>query len=183
MARTRNTVIRSMHDVGLAGWFGGSLMGAVGLNGATKDIADPTDRIRIASAGWARWAPVAAAAIGTHALGGAGLLITERDRVRHQSGVKANTVVKAVLTGAAMASTAYSGVLGARLASSTDAAEGATAPDARTGDETAAMQQQQRVLQWITPALTGVLLVLGAQQGEQQKPADRVRGVVAKALR
>jgi hypothetical protein len=29
-----NTVARSLHDLGLAAWFGGSLMGAVGLNGA-----------------------------------------------------------------------------------------------------------------------------------------------------
>jgi hypothetical protein len=27
-----NTLARSLHDVGLAAWFGGSLMGAVGLN-------------------------------------------------------------------------------------------------------------------------------------------------------
>ena len=27
-----NTVSRSLHDLGLAAWFGGSLMGAVGLN-------------------------------------------------------------------------------------------------------------------------------------------------------
>ena len=30
----RDTVLRSMHDTGLAAWFGGSLMGAVGLNSA-----------------------------------------------------------------------------------------------------------------------------------------------------
>ena len=61
---TRNTVVRSLHDVGAAGWFGGSLMGAVALNGASKDIADPAERSKIAAAGWARWAPFAAAAIG-----------------------------------------------------------------------------------------------------------------------
>ena len=32
----RNTVLRSMHDTGLAGWSGGSLMGAAGLNGAAS---------------------------------------------------------------------------------------------------------------------------------------------------
>jgi hypothetical protein len=36
---SRNTVVRSMHDVGAAGWFGGSLMGAVALNGASKDVS------------------------------------------------------------------------------------------------------------------------------------------------
>jgi hypothetical protein len=32
-----NTVARSLHDLGLAAWFGGSLMGAVGLNGAAAE--------------------------------------------------------------------------------------------------------------------------------------------------
>jgi hypothetical protein len=34
MAPTDNTVARTLHDVGLAAWFGGSLMGAAGVNGA-----------------------------------------------------------------------------------------------------------------------------------------------------
>ena len=50
----RNTVLRAMHDLGGAAWFGGSLMGAVGLNGAASDVADPSDRARVAAAGWAR---------------------------------------------------------------------------------------------------------------------------------
>jgi hypothetical protein len=54
---SRNTVIRSMHDVGAAGWFGGSLRGAIGLNGASKDVSDPAERAKIAADGWARWAP------------------------------------------------------------------------------------------------------------------------------
>jgi hypothetical protein len=41
MSSNRNTVVRSMHDIGAAAWFGGSLMGAVALNGATTDIGDP----------------------------------------------------------------------------------------------------------------------------------------------
>ncbi|MET7443093.1 hypothetical protein ABZS63_39625, partial [Streptomyces sp. NPDC005568] len=71
----RNTVIRSLHDVGLAAWFGGSLMGAVGLNGAAKDQGETArGRARIASSGWAKWTPVNAAAIGVHLFGGGGLL-------------------------------------------------------------------------------------------------------------
>jgi hypothetical protein len=68
----RNTVLRSMHDIGLAGWFGGSLMGAVGLNGAAAQAVNPAERLQIASAGWDRWAPVNLAAIGTHLAGGGG---------------------------------------------------------------------------------------------------------------
>jgi hypothetical protein len=33
-----NTLARSLHDVGLAAWFGGSRMGAVGLNGAAAAV-------------------------------------------------------------------------------------------------------------------------------------------------
>ena len=35
----RNTLAHAMHDIGLAAWFGGSLMGAVGLNGAAGDAS------------------------------------------------------------------------------------------------------------------------------------------------
>ncbi len=47
----RNTLLRSMHDVGAAAWFGGSLMGAVGLNGAASDVAHPAERARVSAAG------------------------------------------------------------------------------------------------------------------------------------
>jgi hypothetical protein len=174
----RNTIIRSLHDVGAAAWFGGSLMGAVGLNGASQEVADPTDRVRVASAGWARWAPVNATAIGAHLLGGLGLVLANRDRVAHQSGVTANTTIKAALTGLALATTAYSGVLGAKLTTAGKVpAEGGTTPDAQTPDDVAKIQQQQRILQWLTPALTGALVVLGAQQGEQQRPGEQAAGV------
>jgi hypothetical protein len=55
MAADDNTVSRSMHDLGLATWFGGSLMGAVGLNGAAAEVEEPKQRLRVATAGWNRW--------------------------------------------------------------------------------------------------------------------------------
>ncbi|MDQ3708787.1 MAG: hypothetical protein M3387_05700, partial [Actinomycetota bacterium] len=87
MSQSRNTVIRSMHDLGAAAWFGGSLAGAIGINGAASDIDDPAERAKIAANGWARWSPVNAAAIGTHALGGLGLILANRGRVQDQAGV------------------------------------------------------------------------------------------------
>src|ERR1700691_1608510 len=111
MASNRNTIIRSMHDLGAAAWFGGTLMGAVGVNGASKDVSNPLDRAKVASSRCARWAPCSAVAIGAHLVGGAGLLLAHRDRVRGQAGVGANTAVKTALTAAALATTAYSGVL------------------------------------------------------------------------
>jgi hypothetical protein len=91
---SRNTLVRSLHDLGSAAWFGGSLMGAVGVNGAAATVRDPKDRARTAAAGWAKWAPVNAVAIGAHLLGGGALLCTNRNRARHQSGVTSNTVAK-----------------------------------------------------------------------------------------
>lgn len=174
----RHTVIRGMHDMGAALWLGGSLMGAVGLNGASKSVIDPAERARVASVGWARWAPVNAAAIGAHLIGGAGLLIANRRRVGAQAGVTANTAIKTALTVAAVATTAYSGVLGARIArGGAVPVEGATEPSAATPAGIASAQRRQRVLQWATPALTAGLVALGAQQGEQQQPGQVLGGV------
>ena len=178
MSSTRNTVIRSMHDVGVAAWFGGALMGAVALNGASGEVTDARQRTQIASAGWARWSPFASASIGTHLIGGLGLILANRKRVQDQSGVGANTAVKTLLTGAAIATTAYSGVLGAKiLAAGPVHAESGTVSSAATPDDVAATQSQLRVLQWVTPVLTGLLVILGAQQGEQQRPAQVAAGL------
>ena len=184
MSSSRNTIVRSMHDLGAAAWFGGSLMGAVGLNGASADVADVQDRIRVSSLGWARWSPVAVGAIGAHVVGGAGLILAHRDRVRDQSGVTANTVVKTLLTAAAVSTTAYSGVLGARLGR-TDrvSADSGTKPSKTTPNTIATLQQQLRVLQWATPVLTGIIVVLGAQQGEQQRPDEYVKGIGKKGAK
>lgn len=54
----RNIIIRSLHDLGAAAWFGGALMGAVGVNGAAAAVREPPDRARVASAGWSKWSPV-----------------------------------------------------------------------------------------------------------------------------
>lgn len=177
MTSNRNTVIRAMHDLGGAAWFGGTLMGAIGVNGGSKDVKDPAERAAVAAAGWARWAPVSAAAIGAHLIGGAGLLAANRDRVRAQQGAGVNALIKSVLTAAAIGTTVYSGILGAKIATEAGSApvEGGTVPSESTPDKVAKLQQQQRVLQWITPALTGGILILGAQQGEQQRASEQLR--------
>ena len=181
---TRNTLIRSLHDVGAAVWLGGSLMGAIALNGASSDIKDPDERAKIAADGWARWTPANVAAVGAHLIGGAGLVLANRDRVRDQSGVTANTLIKSAVTVAAMATTAYGGVLGAKIAKSqTAVAEGATTPGAVTPPDVAAAQNRLKGLQWITPVLTAIIVIMGAQQGEQQRPSQIAGGVAKKALR
>jgi hypothetical protein len=171
----RNTVVRSMHDVGLAAWFGGSLMGAVGLNGAASAASDPRERLSLSSLGWGRWAPVSAAAIGVHAIGGVGLILGNRKRLLHQGEARTNTAVKAGLTLVAMGVTAWSGALGRKVDSmSSQGAKGATEPGPTSSPELASAQRQLKAAQWAIPALTGTLVVLGAQQGEQQRPLARL---------
>ncbi len=179
-----NLVIRTMHDIGLAAWFGGSLMGAVGLNGAANDVSDPADRSRVAAAGWARWAPVNAVAVGVHAIGGAALIAANRSRVITHRGSRVNTVVKTLTTVAAAGATAYSGYLGSKVAAAGRVpAEGGAVPSEQTPEQVASAQQQLRAAQWSVPILTGVLVVLGAQQGEQQRPTKIAGDLVNRARR
>ena len=82
-------------------------------------------------------------------------------------------MAKAGLTGLAIGLTAYSGMLGAKVARQGhkgDMAEGATEPGAQTSTKTTMAQRQLKAIQWAIPLVTGTLVVLGAQQGEQQRP-------------
>jgi hypothetical protein len=85
-----NTVVRSVHDLGLAVWCGGSPMGAFGPNGAAVGATDRRERVTPSSLGWARWSPVAVTAIGAHLAG------------------RITTADKAALTAVAMPGTASS---------------------------------------------------------------------------
>jgi hypothetical protein len=178
----RNTVIRALNDVGLAAWFGGSLMGVVGLNGAAEEEGGNLRTARIASNGWARWTPVNAAAIGLHLVGAVGIGVVNRKRMFAQRGVGAASVAKTVVTGAALAATAYARVLGKKieLASSPNQEDARRADDVPVDVEQA--QKQLSVVQWSIPVLTGVLEVLNALHGEQQRPREQVRGVVQKVM-
>jgi hypothetical protein len=176
-----NTISRSLHDVGLAAWFGGSLMGAVGLNGAAAQVDEPKQRLRVANSGWNRWTPVNLAGIAAHLAGGAVLLAANRQRLASQQGVGRATVVKAALTGAALAATAWSRALGAKLDEAGEVpVEGGTDPSADTPEDVATAQRQLKWLQWAIPALTGVVLVLNARMGEQQRPAQVTAGLLGR---
>jgi hypothetical protein len=176
-----NTVSRSLHDLGLAAWFGGSLMGAVGLNGAAAEVEEPKQRLRVANAGWDRWTPVNLAGIAAHVAGGAVLLGANKGRVASQQGVAQATVIKTALTGAALAATAWSRALGAKLEQAGEVpVEGGTDPSGDTPEDVAKAQRQLKVLQWVIPALTGAVLVLNARMGEQQRPAQVSGGLLGR---
>jgi enoyl-CoA hydratase/carnithine racemase len=177
----RNSLAHFMHDVGLAAWFGGSLMGAVGLNGATADLDDPRQRARAANAGWNRWTPFNAVAIGMHVIGGAQLLRANKGRVAAQRGVLGNTGLKLGLTAGAMAATAYSRYLGRKIDAAGDVPiSDATEPMAATPPEVATAQKQLKALQWAIPGLTGAVLASSTVHEEQQRPLQVAKGTLTK---
>src|SRR3954447_18999065 len=157
----RDTLSRSLHDLGLAAWFGGTLANAVALNPAAAEAWGPSSTGRVANVGWNRWTPVNAAAIGVHLIGRVGLLNANRGRIAAQQGVASMTLIKTALTAAALGVTAYSRILGKRVAEHTYVpAASATEPTTGTPPEVARAQRQLAVLQWSVPTLTGAVLVV-----------------------
>ncbi len=172
MAET-NTMARALHDTGLAGWFGGSLMGAVGVNGAASEVSDPSERARVANAGWGRWTPVNLVAIATHLVGSVMLIGANKGRLTAQRGVASSSAVKAALTVGALGATAYSRALGQKVMNAGDVpVEGGTSPNAFTPPEVADAQKKLALMQWLIPAMTGSALVMNAYMGEQQRPKE-----------
>ena len=140
---TRNTPSRSLHDLGLAAWFGGTLANAVALNSASAEADAAADRGAVANAGWDRWTPVNAVAIGAHVVGSLGQIRGNTARIHGQKGVPSMVVGKTPLTAAALGVTAYSRVLGRTVDSHHDVpVASGTQPVASTPPEVAAAQKK-----------------------------------------
>ena len=173
-----NLFARSVHDLTAAAWFGGSLMGAVGLNGAAAAARDPKERTRLSTIGWAKWTPVQTGALIAHMVGGVGQTFGNKTRLVKQKGAGGNAVVKTLVTAAGAGLTVYSGVLGKKVGElSHEGAEGVTEPRPGASDELKKAQKQLKVVQWLIPAASATVVVLGAQQGEQQRPSNVVQGI------
>ena len=179
----RNTISRAMHDVGLAAWFGGTLANAVALNAAAAEASDSSSTGRVANAGWDRWTPVNAAAIGAHLLGSLGQLGGNNARLTAQEGVAGMAVAKTAITAAALGVTAYSRALGKKVSQHHSVpAASATEPTTGTPEEVATAQRQLNLLQWAVPALTGALVVISSYAGEQQRASEVHKGLAARIM-
>jgi hypothetical protein len=177
----RNTLSRSLHDVGLAAWFGGTLANAVSLNPAAAQAEGSHATGAVANVGWDRWTPVNAAAIGVHLVGSIGQLAGNKSRVGAQQGVGSMVLAKTALTAAALGATAYSRVLGKKVSAKTDVpAESGTSPAVTTPKPVANAQRQLAMLQWAVPALTGALVVISSFAGEQQRAQEVQKGILGR---
>ena len=173
-----NLIARSIHDLTAGAWFGGSLMGAVGLNGAASEAKDATERTRLSSLGWKRWAPIQTGAFLAHLGSGVPLIVDNSKRLAEQHGVMRLTVYKTIVTVIGAAVTAYAGLLGRKVEMlSQDGAEGATEPGPTSSEELAKAQKQLKILQWTVPVFAGWVMVLGAKEGEMQRVENVALGM------
>jgi hypothetical protein len=156
-----NVVARSVNELSLAAWFGGSLFGSLAL--ARAD--DGGNGSAQSAAAWDEWRQVEAAAMAAQLLSGTVLTLANRRRVVGQSGVGLSTVTRMAITGAATAAT----LLVRRQATRAEA-------DDSSSDQVHA--PPSAALRWSVPVLTGTMLVLDAWMGEQQRPASVLSGVV-----
>lgn len=180
----RYSFTRSLHDLGLAAWFGGTLANAVALNPAAAQASSSSARGAVANTGWDRWTPVNAAAIGAHLVGAGGQVIADRRRIGAQEGVASVAALKTALTVAALGATAYARTLGRVVDSETEmpVASGVE-PEAGTPPQVAEAQRRLRILQWVVPSLAGAVVVVSAVAGEQQRASESLPGVLGRIAR
>lgn len=166
-----NRVVRSINELSLATWFGGSLMGAVGVRRAAAMGGDAAQAER---AGWEAWQPIQVVAIGAQLLSGAGLTVANRGRYLAQRGVPRTSLIRTAITGGAIVATAMAASRGHQLA---DASAADTDPT-----ELDRLRRQTRRWQAVVPLLTGALVVSDAVMGEQQRTRQVVRGLAQRLV-
>ena len=177
-----NLIARSLHDLTAGAWFGGSLMGAIGLNGAAPAAKDSTERTRLSSLGWKKWAPVQAGAFAVHLLSGLAVIWENKGRTAAQEGVAGLNVYKTAVTLAGAGVTLYAGILGSKVEKlAAEGSEGATEPKPGASDELKAAQKQLKILQWAIPVFAGWVIVLGARHGELQRPKNVIQGLLQRS--
>jgi hypothetical protein len=162
-----STLVRATHLVTNAAWFGGSLMGAVALNPASREGDGAHEQAEIADEGWSRWGRVQGASIGLHLVSGLAIVADNRRRVVAHTPTTVAVVAKSVLTGAALAASGAAYRIGAELG---DAQERADVDPSAAG-KARSLATRMRWLQWATPVTTAGILVLDAYLGEQQRGA------------
>ncbi len=152
------SIIQTIHNLGLALWWGGTFMGTLAMNPAVEVLDDPDERDKMVDEGWALFQPWAAGgllgAIITH------IVLRRQGPENASSGYKAVARLKDLLFGAAVASTLTNMAMGEYVIHE----DPAYLPD-ESDDEITDVESDSCVLtqQGLTPAacaqlLTGVAL-------------------------
>ncbi len=166
-------------------------MGIVGVHEAGPELESDIDRIRVASAAWRRFGPVEWAGIVASALAGLRLTKSSASRLATQRGFGSVGALKAGLTLAGAAATAYSAYLGSRISALAEqtrekgqitAVKDATEPTAATPPDLASLQRRQRYFQWVVPLLAGANIACGSYLVQSYRPGATVREVMGRLL-
>lgn len=192
MSKTDNhAVAQAVHDLGSALWFGGNVMGVAGVNKSGADLQQGIDRVRVASSAWTRFAPAQWAGIATTL--GAGLQLTRVGgrRIALQQGFGTVGTLKAAITVAGAAATAYAAYCGAQISKVAEQIEAsgvkldvqdATRPSEQTPPELAKWQRRQRATQFVVPVLAGANIACGSYLVQSYRAGATAKGVLGRIL-
>ncbi len=184
-------VAQAVHDLGSALWFGGSVMGAAGVNKSGQQLTQGIDRIRVASSAWGRFAPAQWAGIGATLLAGLRLTQVGGRRLALQEGFGTVGGVKAGFAVAGAAATGFAAYSGTRIGRLAEEAErrgtpvqvkDATLPTDATPPDIARWQRRQRVAQALVPVLAGGNIVCNSWLVQSYRAGSTIKGVVRRLL-
>ena len=161
MART-NMLARSVQELGLAAWFGRSLIGVLEENNTARH-----------GRGRRGTTSVTLAAIGAYLSGSFFVMTGNKGRLAGQQGVVTISAVKISVISAALIATVCTRRFEVRVS-------GGGSDVARQGaePELADAERRLRILRRSTVALTGALVVFNAVMGEMQRPSQVASGVL-----
>jgi hypothetical protein len=184
-------VAQAVHDLGSALWFGGSVMGAAGVNKSGQQLTQGIDRIRVASSAWGRFAPAQWAGIGATLLAGLRLTQVGGRRLALQEGFGTVGGLKAGFAVAGAAATGFAAYSGSRIGALAEEAEkqgtpvqvkDATLPTDLTPPDIARWQRRQRVAQSLVPLLAGANIVCNSWLVQSYRAGSTIKGVVRRLL-
>ena len=181
---------QSVHDLGTALWFGGSVMGIAGVNKSGSDLTAGIDKVRVASSAWSRFQPAQFGGIAATLITGLQLTRSNKERLALQKGYGSVGTLKAALTVAGAGATAYAAYSGAQIGKLAEQAarngdlevKDATLPSAGTPAEIKKWQARQRVTQAAVPALAGAVIVCNAWLVQSYRLGSTVKGLLGRLL-
>jgi len=183
-------IAQSVHDLGTALWFGGSVMGIAGVNKSGSDLTAGIDKVRVASSAWSRFQPAQFGGIAATLVTGLQLTRSNKQRLALQKGYGTVGTLKAALTVAGAGATAYAAYSGAKIGQLAEQAardgslevKDATLPSAGTPAEIKKWQARQRVTQAAVPALAGAVIVCNAWLVQSYRVGSTVKGILGRLL-
>ena len=143
-------VLKAIGDIGAAAWWGGNLMGILGLNPAVEVLDDPEERGKMVDEGWARYQPYGALGLAAATVSH---IVTRRDKPRRPSQCyQTAALVKDVCLGVAIVSSIASVALGEYSteyeADAYTPMESATTPESETPEPVVAAQKGLSISSW-----------------------------------